>query len=141
MNLRAKGFYLDNAEEMSARELRERDEHLARIREIKKRQSELLAVLENAEAEEALEAAELLKELSQQIEGTMTLEEQKELKTQRHKKLRALQNRLQSNSDMTFAGFKGELDGIKRPTRKMQILTDRLQKEEMYFNPVLSKLG
>ena len=63
------------------------------------------------------------------------------MKAQRNKKLRALQNRLQSNSDLTFAGFKGELDGIKRPLRKQQILTDRLQKEEMYFNPVLSKLG
>jgi hypothetical protein len=55
--------------------------------------------------------------------------------------LRALQNRLQSNSDATFAGFRGELDGVKRATRKLQILTDRLQKEEMYFNPALSKLG
>ena len=55
--------------------------------------------------------------------------------------MRALQNRLQSNSDATFAGFKGELDGVKRVTHKMKILTDRLQKEEMYFNPALSKLG
>ena len=55
--------------------------------------------------------------------------------------MRALQNRLQSNSDATFAGFKGELDGVKRANRKMQILTDRLQKEEMYFNPALSTLG
>ena len=79
--------------------------------------------------------------LSLKISNTMTVEEQQELRFLKLKKLKALQNRLQSNSDATFAGFKGELDGVKRATRKMQILTDRLEKEEMYFNPALSKLG
>ena len=64
MNLRAKGFYLDNAEEICALEFREKEEHFKKMKQMKKKQSELLAIIESGDAEEALEAATELQELS-----------------------------------------------------------------------------
>jgi hypothetical protein len=37
MNLRAKGFFLDNAEEIIALESREKEDHFIRMKELKKK--------------------------------------------------------------------------------------------------------
>ena len=57
MNLRAKGFFLDNAEDIVALESREKEDHFYRMKELKKKQSELLAILDDEDPEIALAAA------------------------------------------------------------------------------------
>jgi hypothetical protein len=80
MNLRAKGFFLDNAEEIIALESREKVDHFHRMKELKKKYGELLALLDDEDPEVALAAANELQELSLKIENTMSVEEQQELK-------------------------------------------------------------
>ncbi len=126
---------------MSKVECREVEERRELMRVIQARQNELLNVIGGGDAEASLQASEELKLLAKAIKQSMNNEEQKQLASQRSRKLMALKNRLQENADHQFADFREEFGQVRRPVRKQQLLTDRLYKEEMYFNPILNKLG
>lgn len=67
MNLRAKGFYLENADEISKVEVREHEERREIMAEIQRRQNELLAVIGGDDEEASLAATEELKQLTHLI--------------------------------------------------------------------------
>jgi len=64
MNLRAKGFFLDNAGDITQLAKREREDYTQRVKEMKKKQSMLLTVISGSDAQKGVEAAEELRELS-----------------------------------------------------------------------------
>lgn len=107
MNLKAKGFFLDNADDICRQEFQEHLGKKDRMKEMFKRQNELLNIIGGKDEMKALQASEDLRKLTLDIQETMNEEEQEQLKAIRQMKLIELKNRLQENADSEFSEFKG----------------------------------
>lgn len=107
-------------------------------RDIKLKKRELIDMLKHGDSEKS----QMIKKEIEDIEFEFATTEDKiqHLKL-RNKKLQALQMVMQKNAESEFNEFVEKLDEIKRPVRKTQFIMDRMNREEMYFNPILNRLG
>lgn len=80
MNLKAKGFFLDNADDICRQEFQEHLGKKDRMKEMFKRQNELLNIIGGKDEMKALQASEDLRKLTLDIQETMNEEEQEQLK-------------------------------------------------------------
>jgi hypothetical protein len=105
MNLKAKGFYLDNADEMSKLEVREYNQRKQRYKEIHRKHTELLQLMKSSKSlggdDDTRSVHRELREISQSYYEGHSAE--RPYKSQRRKrKLGALQSLLQKNAESEF---------------------------------------
>ena len=142
MNLQAKGFFLDNAEDMCKSERKETEIKRRKVREMRKRTTKLLSVINGSDENASSKARhQLMLDASQKDMPSLHSEEFKSLQILKSKKLRSLQTLLTDNANREFEKFQEEFSEIKRVSRKNELLTDRMNKEDMYFIPILNPLG
>jgi hypothetical protein len=64
MNLKAKGFFLDNADEMCKLEFREIEEKRDKVKELYRKQNDLLSLMDGDDEQLAFQATEELRQLT-----------------------------------------------------------------------------
>ncbi len=83
MNLKAKGFFLDNADDICRLETQEQNSKKDQMKEMLRKQNELLNLIGGNDEQAALQASEDLRKLTVDIQKNMNTEEQEQLKALR----------------------------------------------------------
>ena len=141
LNLKARGFFLDNVHDIDRLEVKEFLNHDQRKELLRSKKTELASMQQQDSVHEKSVMAMSERQERSDFYKSLKYHDKRRLQAKRSKKLRALQNALFKNAEDEFYDFKAEYDEVKRPDKRSNMLTDRIKKEEMYFNPILNRLG
>ena len=83
MNLLAKGFFLDNADDICRLKNQEQNSKKDQMKEMLRKQNELLNLIGENDEQAAIQASEDLRKLTVDIQKNMNTEEQAQLKAVR----------------------------------------------------------